>query len=178
MDTQKLILDRLSAILSVTDKSQAQKLKDLLDDAGRIFVGGAGRSGLVSRFFAMRLVHSGYNVNMVGEIVTPAAKSGDLLVVISGSGGTKTLLPILETAKSKGAKIAVISQKLSSAMADIADLTVQVGNDDAFPLTKGMPMGSQFELATLLYLEAVIGEIIFDKDLTEEGMRAIHANLE
>jgi 6-phospho-3-hexuloisomerase len=178
MDTQKLILDRLSAILSVTDKSQAQKLKDLLDDAGRIFVGGAGRSGLVSRFFAMRLVHSGYNVNMVGEIVTPAAKSGDLLVVISGSGGTKTLLPILETAKSKGAKIAVISQKLSSAMADMADLTVQVGNDDAFPLTKGMPMGSQFELATLLYLEAVIGEIIFDKDLTEEGMRAIHANLE
>jgi 6-phospho-3-hexuloisomerase len=178
MDTQKLILDRLSAILSVTDKSQAQKLKDLLDDAGRIFVGGAGRSGLVSRFFAMRLVHSGYNVNMVGEIVTPAAKSGDLLVVISGSGGTKTLLPILETAKSKGAKIAVISQKLSSAMADMADLTVQVGNDDAFPLTKGMPMGSQFELATLLYLEAVVGEIIFDKDLTEEGMRAIHANLE
>jgi 6-phospho-3-hexuloisomerase len=178
MDTQKLILDRLSAILSVTDKSQAQKLKDLIDDAGRIFVGGAGRSGLVSRFFAMRLVHSGYNVNMVGEIVTPAAKSGDLLVVISGSGGTKTLLPILETAKSKGAKIAVISQKLSSAMADMADLTVQVGNDDAFPLTKGMPMGSQFELATLLYLEAVIGEIIFDKDLTEEGMRAIHANLE
>jgi 6-phospho-3-hexuloisomerase len=178
MDTQKLILDRLSAILSVTDKSQAQKLKDLIDDAGRIFVGGAGRSGLVSRFFAMRLVHSGYNVNMVGEIVTPAAKSGDLLVVISGSGGTKTLLPILETAKSKGAKIAVISQKLSSAMADMADLTVQVGNDDAFPLTKGMPMGSQFELATLLYLEAVVGEIIFDKDLTEEGMRAIHANLE
>ena len=178
MDTQKLILDRLSAILSVTDKAQAQKLKDLLDDAGRIFVGGAGRSGLVSRFFAMRLVHSGYNVNMVGEIVTPAAKSGDLLVVISGSGGTKTLLPILETAKSKGAKIAVISQKLSSAMADMADLTVQVGNDDAFPLTKGMPMGSQFELATLLYLEAVVGEIIFDKDLTEEGMRAIHANLE
>jgi len=178
MDTQKLILDRLSAILSVTDNSQAQKLKDLLDDAGRIFVGGAGRSGLVSRFFAMRLVHSGYNVNMVGEIVTPAAKSGDLLVVISGSGGTKTLLPILETAKSKGAKIAVISQKLSSAMADMADLTVQVGNDDAFPLTKGMPMGSQFELATLLYLEAVVGEIIFDKDLTEEGMRAIHANLE
>ena len=178
MDTQKLILDRLSAILSVTDKSQAQKLKDLIDDAGRIFVGGAGRSGLVSRFFAMRLVHSGYNVNMVGEIVTPAAKSGDLLVVISGSGGTKTLLPILETAKSKGAKIAVISQKSSSAMADMADLTVQVGNDDAFPRTKGMPMGSQFELATLLYLEAVVGEIIFDKDLTEEGMRAIHANLE
>lgn len=178
MDTQKLILDKLTNVLSVTDKNSAAKLKGLVDKAGRIFVGGAGRSGLVSRFFAMRLVHSGYQVSMVGEVVTPAMKDGDLLVVISGSGGTKTLLPILETAKSKGGKIAVISMKSSSAMSDLADLTVQIGNDDSFPLTKGMPMGTTFELSTLIYLEAVIGEIIFDKDLTEEGMRAIHANLE
>jgi 6-phospho-3-hexuloisomerase len=178
MDTQKLILDKLTNVLSVTDKNSAAKLKSLVDQAGRIFVGGAGRSGLVSRFFAMRLVHSGYQVSMVGEVVTPAMKDGDLLVIISGSGGTKTLLPILETAKSKGGKIAVISMKSSSAMSDLADLTVQIGNDDSFPLTKGMPMGTTFELSTLIYLEAVIGEIIFDKDLTEEGMRAIHANLE
>ena len=110
--------------------------------------------------------------------MTPAIKSGDLFLVISGSGGTKTLLPTLETAKSKGAKIAVISMKSSSAMADLADLTVQIGNDEVFALTKGMPMGTSFELSTLIYLESVIGEIIFDKDLTEEGMRAIHANLE
>jgi len=178
MDTQKLIMDKISDVLAATDKSQAQKLKDLVDGAGRIFVAGAGRSGLVSRFFAMRLVHSGYQVNMVGEIVTPAIKSGDLFLVISGSGGTKTLLPTLETAKSKGAKIAVISMKSSSAMADLADLTVQIGNDEVFALTKGMPMGTSFELSTLIYLESVIGEINFDKDLTEEGMRAIHANLE
>ena len=74
MDTQKLIMDKISDVLAATDKSQAQKLKDLVDGAGRIFVAGAGRSGLVSRFFAMRLVHSGYQVNMVGEIVTPAIK--------------------------------------------------------------------------------------------------------
>ena len=54
MDTQKLILDKIAGVLNVTDKTQAQKLKDLVDGAGRIFVGGAGRSGLVSRFFAMR----------------------------------------------------------------------------------------------------------------------------
>ena len=144
MDTQKLIMDKISDVLAATDKSQAQKLKDLVDGAGRIFVAGAGRSGLVSRFFAMRLVHSGYQVNMVGEIVTPAIKSGDLFLVISGSGGTKTLLPTLETAKSNGAKIAVISMKSSSAMADLADLTVQIGNDEVFALTKGMPMGTSF----------------------------------
>ncbi|HNV89175.1 MAG TPA: 6-phospho-3-hexuloisomerase [Methylotenera sp.] len=178
MDHQKLILDRLTTILSETDKSNAAKLMKLVDEAGRIFVGGAGRSGLVSRFFAMRLVHSGYNVNMVGEIVTPAIKAGDLLVLVSGSGGTETLLPFVKKAKSVGAKLVVISMKAKSAMAEVADLTIQIGNDNSFPLTKGMPMGSQFELSTLIYLEAIIGDIIEAKGLTEEGMRAIHANLE
>ncbi|MEI2637096.1 MAG: 6-phospho-3-hexuloisomerase [Methylotenera sp.] len=178
MDHQKLILDRLTTILSETDKNNAAKLMKLVDEAGRIFVGGAGRSGLVSRFFAMRLVHSGYNVNMVGEIVTPAIKAGDLLVLVSGSGGTETLLPFVKKAKSVGAKLVVISMKAKSAMADVADLTIQIGNDNSFPLTKGMPMGSQFELSTLIYLEAIIGDIIEAKGLTEEGMRAIHANLE
>ena len=46
MDTQKLILDRLTTVLSETDKGNAAKLKALVDGAGRIFVGGAGRSGL------------------------------------------------------------------------------------------------------------------------------------
>ena len=175
---QKLLLDKISSVLSVTEQSNAAKLLKLVDEAGRIFVGGAGRSGLVSRFFAMRLVHSGYQVNMVGEIVTPAIKSGDLFLVISGSGGTKTLLPLLETAKSKGAKIVVISMKNKSPMSDMADLTIQIGNDDSFGITKGMPMGTTFELSTLIYLEAVISELIHAKGLTEEGMRAIHANLE
>jgi len=89
---QKLLLDKISSVLAATEQSNAAKLLKLIDEAGRIFVGGAGRSGLVSRFFAMRLVHSGYQVNMVGEIVTPAIKAGDLFLVISGSGGTKTLL--------------------------------------------------------------------------------------
>lgn len=178
MDHQKLILDRLTTILSETDKSNTAKLLKLVDEAGRIFIGGAGRSLLVSRFFAMRLVHSGYNVNMIGEIVTPAIKAGDLLVLVSGSGGTETLLPFVKKAKSVGAKLVVISMKKSSPMADAADLTIQIGNDNSFPLTKGMPMGSQFELSTLLYLEGAIGDIIEAKGLTEESMRAIHANLE
>ena len=178
MDHQKLILDRLTTILSETDNSNAAKLMKLVDGAGSIFVGGAGRSGLVSRFFAMRLVHSGYKVSMVGEIVTPSIQAGDLFVVISGSGGTETLMPLLKKAKSMGAKIAVISMKAKSAMSELSDLNVQIGNDGSFPATIGMPMGSQFELSTLVFLEAVIADIMAAKGLTEEGMRAIHANLE
>ena len=178
MNYNQLILGRLDSILSETDSQNSARLLKLISESKRIFVTGAGRSGLVSRFFAMRLVHSGYQVSMVGEIVTPSIQAGDLLVVISGSGGTETLLPLLRKAKSMGANVAVLSMKAKSAMADIADLTIQIGNDNSFPLTKGMPMGSQFELATLLFLESCIAELIFTKNLTEEGMRSIHANLE
>ncbi|MSP99357.1 MAG: SIS domain-containing protein [Methylotenera sp.] len=178
MSHQKLILDRLTTILSETDNSYAEKLLKMVDEAGRIFIGGAGRSLLVSRFFAMRLVHAGYNVSMIGEVVTPAIKADDLLLLVSGSGGTETLLPFVKKASSVGAKLAVVSMKAKSAMADVADLNIQIGNDNSFPLTKGMPMGAQFELSALVFLEAVIADNIFAKGLTEEGMRAIHANLE
>lgn len=174
----KLILDKLASVLQVTDDSLDGKLIDIIGKAKHIFVTGAGRSGLVSRFFAMRLVHSGYNVSMVGEIVTPSIQNGDLLIVISGSGGTETLMPLLKKAKSVGAKIAVVSMKKQSAMAELADLVCQVGNDDSFGKVLGMPMGSVFELSTLMFLEAVISRIIHEKNLTEEAMRAVHANLE
>ncbi len=178
MSHQKLILDRLTTILSETDSSNGAKLLKLVDEAGRIFIGGAGRSLLVSRFFAMRLVHAGYNVSMIGEVVTPAIKAGDLLILVSGSGGTETLLPFVKKANSVGAKLAVVSMKAKSPMAEVADLNIQIGNDNSFPLTKGMPMGSQFELSALVFLEALIADNISAKGLTEEGMRAIHANLE
>lgn len=178
MDHQQFILDNLTRILNETDKSKAADLLKLVENSGTTFIGGAGRSLLVSRFFAMRLVHAGHSVYMIGEVVTPAIKAGDLLILVSGSGGTATLLPFVKKAKEVGAKLAVISMKKSSAMADVADLVIQIGQDDSFPLVKGMPMGSQFELSTLVFLEGAISQLIHEKDLTEQGMRALHANLE
>jgi len=66
---QKLIIDKISSILDATDRSHDAKLTEMLDSARRIFIAGAGRSKLVGNFFAMRLVHGGYDVSVVGEIV-------------------------------------------------------------------------------------------------------------
>lgn len=177
---QELILNKISSVLKATDDGLVDKIVSTIDKAGRIFVTGAGRSGLVSRFFAMRLMHAGYKVYMVGEIVTPSIQNGDLFVVISGSGGTETLLPLVKKAKSVGAQIAVVSMKGKSPMAELADLVCQIGSGDenSFGIVKGMPMGTVFELSTLVFLEAIVSKIVHDKGLTEEGMRAIHANLE
>lgn len=175
---QQLILDKIASTIEETTPGSDDKLLELISGAGRIFLAGAGRSALVSRFFAMRLVHSGHQVSVVGEVVTPSIQEGDLLIVISGSGGTKSLLPFIETAKKQGAKVAVVSMKNASPMAELADVVVQIGQDSSYEKILEMPMGTTFELSTLIYLEGTIAKIIHTKDLTEEKMRAVHANLE
>lgn len=177
---QELILNKINNVLQATDDSLVQKIVSAVDGANRIFITGAGRSGLVSRFFAMRLMHSGYKVFMVGEVVTPSIQAGDLFIVVSGSGGTETLMPLVKKAKSMGAKIVVVSMKSQSPMAELADLVCAIGsgNENSFGIVKGMPMGTVFELSTLVFLEAIVSYIVHEKGLTEEGMRALHANLE
>jgi 6-phospho-3-hexuloisomerase/3-hexulose-6-phosphate synthase/6-phospho-3-hexuloisomerase len=110
---QQLIIDKISGILQATDPSYDQRLTRMLDNAKRIFVSGAGRSKLVGNFFAMRLVHAGYDVSVVGEIVTPSIKNGDLLIIISGSGETEQLIAFTKSAKKVGADIVLISAKSS-----------------------------------------------------------------
>jgi 6-phospho-3-hexuloisomerase len=175
---QQLILDKITGILEATEESYDEKLTAMLDEAGRIFIAGAGRSKLVGNFFAMRLVHGGYNVNVVGEIVTPSIKAGDLLIVISGSGETEQLVAFTKSAKKVGAKIMLISSRASSTIGDMADGVFQIGREDLYGKVVGMPMGTVFELSTLLFLESTISHIIHEKGIPEEIMRERHANLE
>ncbi len=175
---QQLIFDKIKSILDATNDDYDQQLTTILDQAKRIFVSGAGRSGLIGRFFAMRLMHSGYDVSVVGEIVTPSIKAGDLLIVISGSGETEQLVAFTKKAKEIGAKIVLISAKDESTIGDLAELTLQIGRNEQYGKVKGMPMGTVFELSTLLFLEATVSHMIHDKGIAEEDMRARHANLE
>ncbi|MSR16907.1 MAG: 6-phospho-3-hexuloisomerase [Methylococcaceae bacterium] len=175
---QQLILDKITGILKETEDSYDEKLTAMLDEAGRIFIAGAGRSKLVGNFFAMRLVHGGYNVNVVGEIVTPSIKAGDLLIIISGSGETEQLVAFTKNAKKIGAKIMLISAQSKSTIGDMADGLFQIGKPDLYGKVVGMPMGTVFELSTLVFLESTISHIIHEKGIPEEIMRLRHANLE
>jgi 6-phospho 3-hexuloisomerase len=175
---QQLIVDKISGILEATDDSYDEKLTAMLDKANRIFLAGAGRSKLVGNFFAMRLVHGGYDVSVVGEIVTPSIKKGDLLIIISGSGETEQLIAFTKKAKSIGADIMLISAKAESTIGDLADGVFQIGSSEQYGKVKGMPMGIVFELSTLVFLEATISHIIHEKGIEEEIMRERHANLE
>lgn len=175
---RELVLDKITSILDATNPAYDERLTYMLDRAERVFVSGAGRSKLVGNFFAMRLVHSGYDVSVVGEIVTPSIKQGDLLIVISGSGETEQLIAFTKSAKKIGADVILISSKAESTIGDLSDGVFQIGSNELYGSVKGMPMGTVFELSTLIFLESTVSHIIHEKGIPEEQMRERHANLE
>lgn len=175
---RNLVLSKVTEILGATEEAHDTRLTEMLDAASRIFVSGAGRSRLVGNFFAMRLLHAGYRVNVVGEIVTPSIKACDLLIVVSGSGETEQLVSFTRNAKKVGAKIVLISARQESTIGEMADAIFQIGRSDLYGRVVGMPMGTVFELSTLIFLEATISHIIHEKGIPEEVMKERHANLE
>lgn len=92
MDTLKYaqqIIEELQHSISQLDHQEAERMAELLLQSNKVFVAGAGRSGLMGRAFAMRLMHVGKEVYVVGETVTPGIEPGDVLVLGSGSGETR-----------------------------------------------------------------------------------------
>ena len=172
------IIDGVATVLSGSDERDVQRLVSIADSAQRIFIAGAGRSALAARFFAMRLMHCGYTVYVVGEIVTPSVAAGDVLVVLSGSGSTETLLALARKGGAAGARIVLVTASPGSPIAALAGDVMLLGADGSTKSRHGMPMGTLFELSALIFLESVVYQIIRHKGLTEEHLRARHANLE
>ncbi|MEM1819818.1 MAG: SIS domain-containing protein, partial [Sulfolobales archaeon] len=104
-------------------------IKILLDSYSRgskVIVVGAGRSGLIGRAFAMRLMHLGFNVYVLGDTIVPSLRPNDLMIAISGSGRTKLVITVAEAAKSVGAKVIALTTYINSPLAKIADMIVEV----------------------------------------------------
>jgi 6-phospho-3-hexuloisomerase len=175
---QQLVLDTIGNILGATEETHAEQVTEWLDSSKRIFIAGAGRSKLVGNFLAMRLMHAGYDVSVVGEIVTPSVVEGDLLLVISGSGETEQLIAFTKKAGTLGASIILITAKTGSTIGELANAVFQIGSAESYGTIKGMPMGTVFELSTLCFLEALISHFIWEIDVPEEEMKSRHANLE
>lgn len=187
-------LGKISGVLSNAALSDFLTLSQHLLAAPRIFVCGAGRSGLVARFFAMRLMHLGCTVYVVGETTTPATQAGDLLLAISGSGKTATILDVARLAKQAGANLAVLSLYTGEQLSPLdelatlrikldrrinAQLRQQYGLDSTSLERKNItPMGTVFEISALIYLESIIAEMMQQQEVSETSMKTRHANLE
>ena len=185
----------LEGSLSLIDEGSVEYFVKVLESAYRegrkVFVVGVGRSGLVGRAFAMRLMHLGFSAYVVGETVTPAAREGDVLVAISGSGRSAAVVAVAEVAKRLGVRVAALTSYPDSPLAKLADMVVvvpgrtKVSQEDRWEVRQLMglheplaPLGTQFELVAQVLLDSAISELMARLGKDEEDLREFHANVE
>lgn len=175
------ILNELTDVLQKQSAQEVEQAADRIDSYPRVFVCGAGRSGLMLSAFAMRLVQMGKCAYVVGETVTPAIGPGDLLIAASASGNTHTVCHYAQTGKKAGADLLVISASAQSALACIEKPTIllNVPHKDQTDrqVQQGQMMGSLFE-QSLLLLGDWMAQYLAEKNGKKQEMRKLHANLE
>ncbi|MGF6355566.1 6-phospho-3-hexuloisomerase [Paenibacillus sp. 4624] len=178
------ILKELERTLSQLDDAEMQAMAKQVLAAERIFVAGAGRSGLMGKAFAMRLMQMGLTVYVVGETVTPGIGSADFLLLCSGSGETGGLVAMARKANQAGAPVGLITIKPDSTIAQLAQAVVRLpasAKEDTAGAGADVtiqPMGSLFEQSLLLSMDALILTMMEMKGMTGADMFSRHANLE
>ncbi|MBN2111050.1 MAG: 6-phospho-3-hexuloisomerase [Methanosarcinaceae archaeon] len=185
-----LMAAHLEKLASEIDNDSIKEMLTELLNARRIFVLGAGRSGLVGRAFAMRLMHLGLSSHVVGETTTPAVSDEDVVIAISGSGQTRSVADLGKVAKDIGATLIAITSNRDSKLGNLSDVVVELPGrtkeDVGGYLERHMrgeytyltPLGTSFETSASVFLDAVIAELIFITGASEADLKSRHTNIE
>ncbi|QGU27969.1 6-phospho-3-hexuloisomerase [Microbacterium oryzae] len=178
------IRDEVHGVLGGLSEAPAEELESFLGavaDADRVFVHGAGRSGLALRMVAMRLMHLGLDVHVVGETTAPAIRPGDLLLTASGSGTTGGIVRAAQTAVSVGARVAAITTAAASPLAGLAHAVIVVPAAeklDRSGAASAQYAGSLFEQSVVLLGDALFHALWQRSGATADEIWPRHANLE
>lgn len=162
----------LTELLARVDGEQFAHFTDVAAETRRWFFTGQGRSGLVAQMAAMRWMHLGRDAHVLGEATAPSVRSGDGLVVVSGSGVTPVSLSFANIAKAEGAVVLLVTYGVGSPLAEVADVTLVSPVADSEQL-----MGNLFEQSALLLLDAVAIEIGRREPQARAAMAWRHTNM-
>lgn len=172
------ILGEVQSALKGVDPALVDGLVEDLTGAKRVFFAGAGRSRLMLSGMAMRLMHIGLTVHVVGEVTAPAITADDLLVVASGSGQTSTIVTVAAKAKQVGARVVLITMNTLSPLAADSDRCI------ALPpavMHASIQVGAAvFEQATMILGDALVCMVAQRLGIADVNgvMRQRHSNLE
>ena len=188
--SMELMADHIKDIAQRLDKESIKKTIEYIMNADSIFITGAGRSGLVGKAFAMRLMHLGFTSYVVGESTTPAVHKNDVVIAISGSGETRSISDLGRIAKDIGATLITVTSNKDSTLGHISDATLEIHGrskeDSGGYLERHMrgeythltPLGTSFEISSLVFLDALIAELIYITGASEADLKSRHAKLE
>lgn len=157
------------------DIENTDKFVDLLIGSRKIFLYGVGRSGLIAKAFAIRLVQMGLEVFFVGETITPIVEEGNLVVIVSYTGETMSAIQTANIVRRVGAKVVSITAHPHSKLAAASNLVIEIHPPKDEDRKRLAPLGTLFEDTTLIYLDSVVAELMERLGQSEGSMRRRHA---
>lgn len=176
LDPLEAILGELTQVARCVDRASMARLVDQLRGARRIFVAGIGRSGLMARAMAMRLMHLELDVHVVGETTTPSIQKGDLLLCCSRYGKSRSLSTYVDKAHEARARAVLVTMTEKSPLAkrvdDVFVIPVEAGGRSK------QPLGTIFEQCLLLYCDALVMLAMKRLGISEDEMARRHTQLE
>ncbi|MCQ1537617.1 6-phospho-3-hexuloisomerase [Methanocalculus taiwanensis] len=189
----RLMAQKIQSIADSIADEEVDAFTHAILSANRIYVMGAGRSGLVAKAFAMRLMHLGFTSFVVGETITPAIEKNDMFIAFSGSGNTKSIADVAQTAKGIGSTIGLITSNKDSTIGIIADVIVVIESQrDAvtdesheYDIRQMMgehksfaPLGTIFETTSMVFSDALVSHIMEITQTSEGELKKRHTNIE
>lgn len=176
----KVIIKELEQSADKISEYQISKMIQKIKSHKRIFVYGTGRSGLMLKALAMRLMQIGLDAYVVGETTTPSVEKGDLLIAASASGETGSVCMTAQSAKKQGADLIVISSAAESTLGKIQTPDIIIESATKFETSGSsvQPLGSLFEQMLLIVFDAVILKMSREEAGSNDHMAKRHASLE
>ena len=178
----QIILDEIRSVLEKIEEIPYEQFISSIIQAKNVFVTGQGRSGLVSRTFAMRLTHIGINAYCVGDATTPNIDKGDLLIACSSSGSTHITCYIAGLAKKAHATFVAVTSQKNSPLAKLANIVIELPVQEVSTNYKNdgsiQFRSTLFEQACLVYLDGIILSLVSRLNSSEKDMHKRHSNLE
>ena len=179
--TARHIMAEIDRVLSQVDEAEVDSLVEAILKANQIIVYGLGREGLVMRGFAMRMMHLGLKVAVVGDMTTPPLGPGDLFLVSCGPGYLSTVEALMGVAEKAGGNIATITSQPQAPLIQRAHLILHLPAQtmaEKEQSSSEQAMGSAFEQAMWILFDALIPRLQADLNQTVDDLRGRHTNME
>jgi 6-phospho-3-hexuloisomerase len=169
------ILKEVQEALDKVDQTKVAEVIDLIISAKKIFVYGVGRSGLVGKSFAVRLVQLGMDVHFVGDMTTPIVERGDLVILISNTGETMSAVQTANIVGRIGSKIVSVTSSAHSKLGSASDVVLEINQSKDEQRKRLAPLGTIFEVSTSILLDSLVPVLMQRLAQTESLMRKRHA---
>ncbi|MCK4445338.1 MAG: SIS domain-containing protein [Thermoplasmata archaeon] len=173
-DSSKFILKEVERILSGNHRAKVKEVIDLIIKAENMFVYGVGRSGLVAKGFAIRLVQLGLSVYFIGDIATPIVDDKSLVLVVSATGETMSAIQTANICRRVGADVVVITAKPHSKLAHAGNIIFSLRTEVTDESKKRAPLGTLFEDAAMILLDGIVAELMEKMGQDDKSMRSRH----